>query len=284
MKIVHYKKTNIASAPDELSKCLNKYSNKVKSELVFAGELNDVDYDLIHFHNKINNGGGNFDLIQYHSEPFRVNLNSNFKKKLVIGQYHATLPEYENCIPVKNTIDFQDNELYKENIQANKFKVGFSPSVKTNNGFWFNKGYRQTKRVLSHLKSEFSDKFDFDIIKNVSLDECLKRKRECNIIIDECVTPSYHRSGLEGLAMGKMTICSISDEVKNVITEMTGSPLNPFKNIKIENLYDHLSRIIKNKDIGYVIKEGKMARKWMENFWHPEDIVQEFEEIYESLL
>lgn len=282
MNILHWKRTTIAEAPDELSKCINKYTNH-NSLVIKSKSIRNETPDVVHYHNKERscpNAKKRF--IQYHSEPHRVDQNTNqfINEKFVVGQYHATLPEYKDCVPVRNIIDFR-KDLYNLNKVKDRIKVGFSPSAKTNNGYWYNKGYRQTKRVLQRLKKSFPDKFDFDIISGVSLDECIKRKSKCNVIIDECCSPSYHRSGLEGLALGKLTLCSLSGEVESVLKSVSGSDRNPFLNVDIKHLYKSLKDII-NRDVGFTLKKGKENREWMENHWSPEEITNEFIRLYEK--
>lgn len=276
MKILHIKKSNIAQAPDELSKAIEKYTNHISS---VSGK--EEEADVLHFHNKYKKTDHPHQCIQYHSEPFRVDLDVPLKNKLVIAQYHATLEEYSDCRVVRNIIDY-NQDTYALNWVDDKIKVGYSPSIKTNPNYWYNKGYISTQKILHRLKVNFPNQFDYDIIHGVPLDECLERKRKCNIIIDECVTTSYHRSALEGLALGKMTICSIGPEVEKVFIDAAGTDFHPLYNVQIENLYFFLVDVIE-KGVGWVLNMGSISRDWMENYWNPEDIVNEFMSIYETL-
>lgn len=271
MKIHQYKKTNIAWAPDELSKAINKYSTHQ------SVVTNDVENcDLIHFHNTFCNHKKK-SVIQYHSEPFRVNLAFS-GKKLVISQYHAILKEYRDCQIVRNVLNFED-PIY-ELKEIKKLKVGFSPSITHRHGFWYNKGFAETKEILDKLKSKY--RIDYDIITKTSLENCIKRKSECSVIIDECVTPSWHRCTLEGLALGKLTICSVSPEIEHVMLKSSGAETIPFKNVWIQDLEEHIKGLL-DLGIQYINDEGYKSRKWMEEFWHPKDIVKEFTNIYEQI-
>jgi len=294
-KVGHYKNSNIAWSPDELAKCINKYSslytavivtNNLKyilqthnSDLEIADNFSEID--IAHFHNKSVNVNIP-KLIQYHS-PYHNNVvDKNFiGLKTVIAQYHATLKEYKECKIVRNIIDFIDNDLYSLDYTNENIKVGFSPSVLIGGASPESKGYIQTKEVLERLKEKHVN-FDYDIIINVSLDECIKRKSKCNIIIDEVVTKSYHRSGLEGLALGKMTICSLKENVIDVLKKASNSDVVPFENIWLNSLEEKLEEII-NKGVVYIHEIGKKNRLWMEKHWNPKTIVNEFEEIYNTL-
>jgi len=271
MIIQQYKQTPLAMAPDELSKAINKYT----AHKSFVCNTLQDNADIVHFHVK-NIHTNKKQLIQYHTEPFRANLKYSFTK-LVIAQYHATLPEYSNCRIVRNIINFEE-PLYNLNI-IDKIKIGFSPSVLVKYTDWYDKGYTKTKEILDLLKSRYS--IEYDIIHKVSLEECINRKSKCNIIIDECVTKSYHRSGLEGLALGKLTICSVGEDVNNIVKNIINSTL-PFENVWIDDLYFSLENIIK-KGINYINEVGYNNRNWMERYWHPKDIIKEYVNIYEEI-
>lgn len=264
MKILHYKKTKIADAPDELAKAIRRYT---KHE-AFVSDNPACDCDIIHFHNHYFRTDKRC-LIQYHSEPFRVDR--TFKgTSLVLDQYHSTLKEYAHCLPVRNVINYEDYEI---NYIKDKIKIGYSPSVTRNVNQYYDKGYAQTVSIIKKMGVEY------DIITGVSLEECINRKTECNIIIDECVTNSFHRSGLEGLGLGKLTICSLGDRVIDNIKKY--SSIVPFHNIWINELEEGLKNII-NEGINYIIYQGFKSRQWMEMYWSPKDIVKEYINIYKG--
>lgn len=276
-RVLQYKRTNIASAPDELSKAINKYSSKYTSEMY--SKHNSRVADLIHCHNKFLKDSRS-KVLQYHSEPFQcdVNLQSNLSR-LVISQYHATLPEYKSCSIVRNVIDiYSDLYKYKE---IGKIRIGYSPSIKHSYGKWHDKGYEKTVKILNRVKRKHN--VEVDIIHGVSLNECIKRKSMCSIIIDECVTDSYHRSGLEGLSLGKYTICSMSDSVSGVFLRSANAETNPFNNVYINDLESHFDLVL-GYGIEYINQIGYNSKRWMESHWNPSTIVKEYEKIYDLWL
>jgi len=273
-----YKATKIAEAPDELAKCINKYSTH--KAFVSRGNINTLDrVNVVHYHNKWKRTVSKPSVIQYHSEPNKVNHNFN-GKKLVVAQYHATLPQYKDCKPMRNIIDFEDDGLYKYK-EISKIKIGFSPSIKVRLSEWYDKGYEETKEILERLANKYS--IEYDIITEVSLSDAIKRKSECSIVIDECVTSSYHRSSLEGLALGKLTICSIGDSVQGIVYKTSGSYL-PIENISIDDLYNYIAYLIECIGIKEINKKGKENRDWMFNYWHPKNIVSEYIKVYEEVI
>lgn len=281
MVIGHFKRTPIAYAPEAVANVINKYTEHrayVFGIPPFGGiQPNTTIYhqhniDAVPYHPK---------LIQYHSEPFRVDLNVNIPQ-LVIAQYQATLPEYKNCIIVRNPVDlFELKFLPKYN--CDKIRIGYSPSTVNKTSEWADKGYVETIPILKKLKREYKDLIDIDVIINTPFEECLYRKSLCNVFIDEVKTASYHRSGLESLAMGQLTICSVSPEVEVVMLEASGANALPFVNVHHTYLYETLVGIIE-QGMDSILARGFASRRWMEKYWSPSTIAEEYVQIYENII
>jgi hypothetical protein len=281
MIIAHSKKTPIANAPEAVSDVINKYTEH-KSYVVGYGYPNKKiipKTDIIHQHN-LDIVDHSKKLIQYHSEPFRVNLNVSIPK-LVIAQYHATLHEYHDCRIVRNPIDLYD-EKFIPKYQDKKIKIGYSPSTLTPQSVWADKGYTETILILNQIKKRFGNLIEIDIIINVPLDECLQRKSMCNIFIDEVKTISYHRSGLEALGMGIPTICSIGISVEKILLQHSSAPNNPFINVNIKQLENKLISLIED-GIDNLLSMGYNNRIWMEKYWSPTVIANEYIDIYKTV-
>ena len=276
MNICLYKTTNLAQCPDHLASGINKYSEHraVVSQNTSIG-------DFVHFNN-------NFvftrtpSLMHYHSEPWRVLL--NYKGfKVVNPQYHATLPEYQDCMPSKwMFMDLEDKQLYSQKIIDSRIKVGYSPS--TLEGVdTYDKGVKVTTAVLKKLKEKFPEDFDFDIIYNVSFEECMSRKANCNIIIDECVTDSFHMSSFEGLGLGKLVICSMSSQISNNLLKISGASTNPIRNVYIKDLENFLENLVVTNQLQEVLIEGAKNRTWAEQYSGPQGIVNYWIDIYTTI-
>lgn len=282
--VYQYRSTNIAAAPSELALAINKFSDKYHCIMVGFNSKNIIpnSCDILHAHNVLPKRSVSAKkILQYHSEPFQVDLKSPVSERLVIAQYHATLPEYSSCTVVRNVIDFTSPQYDPKTIN-DVIRIGFSPSRVQKFGQWHDKGYSETVAVLNKIKKIYGPFVEIDIITGVSLHECINRKSKCNIIIDECVTASYHRSGLEGLALGKLTICSLSPKVEQILLNSSGAKSSPFVNIWINDLEIELCRII-DSGILNILEKGKESRHWMNRFWHPKTIISEFTKIYDSL-
>lgn len=296
MRILHVKGSNLAWAPDAIAEATNTWTehhaevwklyDDEKSDLCeFRNDSRDGRYDIVHFHNKPRMMTRLPSLIHYHSEPGpRVDLTYQ-GPKYVVAQYQMTLPEYADCKPMRNVINFIDNPVYDPYTPPGpKLRVGFSPSILEAQNQWYDKGAAQTIEILERLVSKYPDRFEFDLIHGVPLEECLQRKRRCHIIIDECVTGSYHRSGLEGLAMGKKTICGHFDVAFDMMVSAVAhsySPL-PFSHASIDDLEAYLEQVV---GMGILhLFSGKRRRQWMEQNWHPRDIALEWVAEYERVL
>lgn len=303
LTVAHYKETPIAWAPDALVQCINKYSDRYRAVLISPNEnefyggdrsnsiprkdipiLKDTNfnkYSIVHFHNKFLKTTKP-QVIQYHSVGQVTQLEFPYTK-LVIAQFHATLPEYKNCLWVRNIIDL-DDELYKYVDKSTNIRIAFSPStlLPRGNRTYSSKAVPETKQILDNMVRKFNN-VEIDIISNTSFEMCMRRKSVCVIHIDECVTKSYHRCTLEGLAQGAVTICSMDDEVESIFKKVSGSDMLPVDNVWLDDLEGHLNGLVglgrKN-----LIHRGKKNKEWMRKYWNPKDIVAEYEKIYDNIL
>ncbi len=285
MKVGIYKITPCAFAPDAIVNCLNKYSTEYEAVLIdtrvneYKGDFSE--FDIVHFHNKYKVSDHLRQCIQYHSPPYPSYVDLSYPhKKLVVAQFQCLLSQYAGSQLVRNIIDIEQ-PVY-EYKKIDKIKIGFAPTCKiaAEGGNPEAKGYYHTPPVLEKLKQKYG--IEYDVIIDVPLAECLQRKSECSIIIDECVTNSYHRNALEGLAMGKLTICSMDSDVERVFKQVSGSDINPLENVWIEELEKFLENIIKS---GYnlIHENGIRNYSWFRKFWHPCDIILEYTKIYDNL-
>ena len=272
MHIVHYKHTDLAWAPEAIADITNRYTEHT-AEVVWAPEVISK-CDVVHFHNMAIPHAGP-QLIQYHSEPARVELDGAPVRKLVIAQYHATLSEYLGCFVVRNPVDIDCPEN-----PSDKVRIGYSPSIKERRNEFYDKGYERTVAILERIAKHWP--IEFDVITGVPLAECLERKAACNVIIDECVTGSYHRSALEGAAMGKLTICWLKPEVRKVLMDACGGP-SPFLNVHINKLQDILWSIA-DRGVEPLMKVGLDTRGWFEQYWNPADVAAEYVKHYEAVV
>tara|TARA_Y100000310_G_scaffold343739_1_gene452786 strand:+ start:1975 stop:2844 length:870 start_codon:yes stop_codon:yes gene_type:complete len=284
MLIGHYRRTSIACAPAIYADIFNKYTDA--QHYVFGPKdtqkIVKPDTTLVHLHNKYI---GNHDkqIIQYHSEPFRVDLSvPDNVIPCVISQYHAILPEYQHCRLVRNPVDIYSDEYVPQYVD-DKIRIGYSASTPKASSGWADKGYREMKPLLHRLKRRYKGKIEVDIIVGVPLAECLKRKARCNLFIGEVKTTSYHRTGLESLGMGIATICRIGGKVEDALFKSSGASCNPFINVDLSHLPKKLDELI-DRGVDNLLSIGKNSRQWMEEHWCPKTISQEYVTLYSEAL
>ena len=105
------------------------------------------------------------------------------------------------------------------------------------------------------------------------LEDCLARKSTAHINIDECVTGAYHRSSLEGLALGCVVLNNCDWQCDQLIRQMTGGVRHPFITCKIGDLRAILQCLIA-KGPGKLASIGERMRSWIEYAWSPEELIQ----------
>lgn len=306
MKVVHVSRTRVSGAPETLSRALDLvpgirsvYANlhKIQANPEGLGFLLQ-GADIIHWHNHINPSLYNSlkhlkHVIHYHSEPsssdiFEIvdRIPSHFKK-LTLPHYHSSLQSFKDCEPIRNVVDISPEDLIHPSdytIHADRLMVAYSYSHTASWGVWQRKGKRETQNVMERVINHFRGKIDvrFDLIEGASYRECLYRKSSADIILDECVTPSYHLSSLEGLAVGRPTICWIDDRVENALLKCSGAKEQPFHSVYIGWLEDYLIDMIE-KGPEYIKSEGKKAKRWFDKYWSIQDVIKDYINVYHTL-
>src|SRR5262249_10891306 len=131
------------------------------------------------------------------------------------------------------------------------------------------KGYETTMRVLDRLAARFSLQLEVMRRSQLSHAESLAMKRRAHIVIDECVTGSYHRNSLEGLAAGCVVVNGVGllPAVAAVMRRCApeAGPL-PFEFSRLEDLEATLEALIAIGAGGLEAK-GAANREWVERHW-----------------
>lgn len=302
MKILHVSRTPCAFAPERLSIAISQYTDHtsewcsletLKQNKYYTYKLNRVD--VVHWHNTYDENvgkhcGAKKNIITYHSPPENtdvINARKSLNKRVVetvVAHYHGCLSAYHKCKLVRNVVDV---DYWKEQPYPStgdtKFHFVMTPTVTLPGTIWQRKGEQQMEHVF---KKYLLPKFGPDIIKysevtNKSLGDCIRAKHVADVVMDECITPSYHLSGLEGLALGKPTFCWLDDRVKDMLKRISGSDHNPFLGDYVGWLPDILTEFIKQGK-SHAANIGKQSEAWMNKYWNTEHIVQEYIDIYNS--
>ncbi len=303
LKIVSYATTPVAGVPAILARCVNNQTehsarcvwatNSYGNGVSFAGDvewqnqpqsaenlLADADLVIVH----------NGKVAPEHEKLFRDkaivtmahnylwNVDERFVRQgftgVVVGQYQAVLDEFCDWSVVPNPVPFWEAEFKPEN-KGEQITICYTPAGKhekyppNHRLYWHSKGYETTVGVLEKLAKQFPVKLEIIRNRQISHAESLAMKRRSHIVIDECVTGSYHRNSLEGLACGAVVVngLGILPKVGDVLRFCAADSAEiPFVSATLENLEEVLRDLIESGREN-LVKKGAENRVWLENNW-----------------
>jgi len=303
LRIVSYATTPVAGVPAILTRCINArtphhsrclwaggdYGNGVvyqgdlnwnHSPAAATAELEAADVVIVH--------NGKVDpqhqplltakpvLTMAHN--YMWNVDQSFVHQgfpgVVLGQYQSTLPDFKGWSTVPNPVPLWE-PAFRPGDKENVVTICYTPSgkhdlyPKDHRLYWHSKGYDTTMRILESLQSRFSLRLEVVRDSQVSHAESLAMKRRSHILIDECVTGSYHRNSLEGLATGCVVVNGVGllpgvlQALRQIAQE---EDFNPFTFASLETLEHTLTTLI---ELGSeeLVKLGAANRRWIEQHW-----------------
>jgi hypothetical protein len=206
------------------------------------------------------------------------NVNPSFVQQgypgVVVGQYQAALPEFRQWLPVPNPVPLWE-AAFRPGPKHAQLTICFTPSGKheaypaEHPLYWHSKGYDTTLRVLERLAQRFSLRLEVIRSGQVSHAESLGMKRNAHIVIDECVTGSYHRNSLEGLALGCVVVNGMGrvPAIVEVFRHCAGGTAEiPFVRADLPDLERVLTSLIE-QGTEALASQGWHNRAWMEQHW-----------------
>ncbi|MCD9185055.1 MAG: methyltransferase domain-containing protein [Pyrinomonadaceae bacterium] len=206
------------------------------------------------------------------------NVDQQFVKKgfpgAVVGQYQAVLPEFKEWSIVPNPLPFWE-KVYQDRSKNEQISICYTPFGKhekypgNHQLYWHSKGFETTTKILEKLAQRFELNLETTKDRQISHAESLLMKCRSQIVVDECVTGSYHRNSLEGLAAGCVVVngVGILPQVDKVFEFCSGTNEIPFVFSDLGNLEKTLENLIlqgKEK----LERAGEENHKWLENNWN----------------
>jgi len=194
---------------------------------------------------------------------------------VVVGQYQATLPEFAGWTVLPNPIPLWEPE-HSPGEKPGRITIAFTPSgrheryPKNHRLYWHSKGYDSTMRVLDRLARRQDVFIETISHGQVSHQQALAMKRRAHIVIDECVTGSYHRNSLEGLAVASVVVngCGLIPGVEEALRRCApGAERTPFVPSSLDTLEETLLRLI-DQGPAELAAQGRSNRAWMERHWN----------------
>jgi hypothetical protein len=111
-------------------------------------------------------------------------------------------------------------------------------------------------------------RFRFDYYSNLPYKENLKRKQYADIIIDDVVNETFHKTTIEGCCFGAAVLTNYN----------TGG----WVKTNLSTLEVNLKLLLKDDDILSEIRTR--CREWAETTWHPKNQVQRYVDAYSKVL
>ncbi len=193
---------------------------------------------------------------------------------VVVGQYQATLPEFAGWPVVPNPLPAWE-PLHLPTAKSDTITIAYTPSGKHeryppgHRFYWHGKGYETTMRVLDQLARSSAVRLETTARGQVSHDESLRMKQRAHIVIDECVTGSYHRNSLEALSAAAVVVNGVgllpgvADVLRRCAPTMDRLPF-AFANLAT---LDGVLRESIGRGALSLAEEGRRNRAWLEQHW-----------------
>lgn len=316
LNIVSYSTTPVAGVPAILARCIasrtghncraiwatNSYSNGVafegdvefqKTPAVAEELLQSADAVILH--------NGKVDARHrplLHNKPvitmahnYMWNVDTAFVRAgfpgVVVGQYQATLTEFHDWHVVPNPVPLWE-PAFQPGEKGSRVTICYTPSGRhesypaNHRLYWHSKGYATTMNVLHSLARKFPVRLEIVGNRPITHAESLAMKRRAHIVIDECVTGSYHRNSLEGLACGCVVVNGVGllPAIRNIFHSCARSASEtPFVFADLNNLERVLVSLIESGSEA-LIAQGARNRAWMEVNW---DFAQQWSRYWESV-
>lgn len=301
LNIVSYSTTPVAGVPVILSACINRFTehqcrcvwatNSYGNGVSFATDvewksqpkkamqlLKNADVVIVHNgkvaaqHTAILKNKAVITM----AHNYIWNVDQSFIKRgypgVVVAQYQACLPEFKGWTPVPNPILLQPSKS-KPVLKNKEISICYTPSgkheiyPKKHRLYWHSKGYDTTMAILTKLAKQYP--IILEVIKDKQLPhkQVQAMKARSHIVIDECVTGSYHRNSLEGLENGCVVIngMGILKGLDTIFEKCTGSQ-SPFIGCSLNELESVLINLIE-KGRETLLQNGQKNRQWIEQYW-----------------
>jgi len=291
LRVVMLSSTPLAGAPYETVRCLRKYSsyfddihliqwkNKYTDGRVFPSEIlypQDEDYcdrlisqaDVVHVNNPPFSRPLKFNfsrvLWQFHSVPLRTSFHSYLSRFHFC--YTIMQPLHQRVyrlFPFPNLMDPEEYKPLKHSLPS-KPRIVFAP---TNRFPATTPGTKCAEQVAEILRS-FESRFEIDIFNNLPYVQNLERKRRADIIIDDVVNKTFHKTTLEASCFGTCVITSWDN--------------GHFCYADLKSLPKVLDFLAKNSS--EIVRYKRLSRRWILNRYHPAKLVKLCEFAYQRVL
>jgi GT2 family glycosyltransferase len=317
LRLVSYATTPVVGVPAILARCINArtghycrclwsggdYGNGAvydgdinwnQSPAPALAELTAADAVVVHNgkvdakHSRLLEGKAVITMAHNYMENVRQGFVQRGFPGVVVGQYQATLPDFSSWSIVPNPIPLWE-EAFQPGSKDDVVTICYTPMNKYerfpqgHSHYWHAKGYQTTMRILKSLEARYPVRLLVVGDRQVPHAEALAMGRQAHIVIDECVTGSYHRTSLEGLAAGCVVVNGVGllqgvmDAVRSCVGQQADSP---FTHASLDTLEEVLAGLIE-RGPEELAAQGASNRRWMERYW---DFASQWERIWQPVV
>lgn len=258
--------------------------------------------DILHFHHwfdfsSIENpfrfdflsamkGGARY-LMHWHSNPMAISSLTGQSiqdivnapvPQMVVAQFHESY--YPNAYPVPLIVEVES--LSPEITQRPKPIITYSPSRGRHayEDRWETKGKPEVIRILEGAKS--AGYLDYRLIEDIPFQECMRLRSECDMVIDDIVTGSFHTTSLEAMAAGKPTLSYMDKRTQMVLSQLTGTTDCPLINVRFPDAVAVLKELSLDQQLRTDI--GRFSREWMLEYYSECKMIEHYRIGYASLM
>jgi len=292
IKVVFLSRTALAGAPYEVMRCLNKYTDLEVRWVALKRDYADgrvFPADLLWFRDfkQCLEVIGAAHILHIHNEPFPL-PKIYLKKKKIVVQVHSvprrssytdlaalsscqcTLEqplqekEYKGLIPLPNLIDPFTYQPIPKARPDGKPIVVFAPTNRWPNHVAGSKA----KDAVIQIMKKLQDRLTLDIFSTLNYEENLARKQRADILIDDVVGETFHRTALEASCFASAVLTSHKNGAWMYTT--------------LDNLESNLIKL--SNDMELIAKLQVCSRAWLLKEWHPAAKSQAFVKVYEQVM
>lgn len=175
---------------------------------------------------------------------------------------------YKNVYVLPLACKVNDLPICYPDINKKICKVIHAP---TNRSF---KGSDYIEAAVQKLQK--NTQFIYQAIENMSHQQAIQAYMEADIIIDQLLCGSYGMLSVEAMAMGKVVVAFVRDDVRRHL------PVDlPIVNAKHETLYDVLSELVNNP--GRLAQLGRASREYVMKYHEIGVVTDQLCNIYQKL-
>jgi GT2 family glycosyltransferase len=202
---------------------------------------------------------------------------------VVLAYHQATMPIFRDWNIVPLPVPLWE-ECYRPTQKPDVFTICFAPSIRrgsyppSHRMHWQSNRYRATMLQLRRLASVSRVPIRVRKAPGIYGTASIDIMRASHVVLDECVTGSYHRESLDALAAGSVVLngLGLSPEIEQVFRNCSDSNgLLPFTTVQWESLPSSLEAVL-GKSLEELAAEGERSRRWMEQYWNFDDQWERF--------